>query len=83
VERVQQMGIDAYIDADTEEARAKLGRPLLVIEGPLMAGMEIRPDLVESFGEGGGGENRDVSLDRVGRGGRGGDASAGGQQDGE
>lgn len=27
-------GIDAYIDTDTEEARAKLGRPLAVIEGP-------------------------------------------------
>nr|MCU0687577.1 homocysteine S-methyltransferase family protein [Polyangiaceae bacterium] len=27
-------GIDAYIEADTEEARAKLGRPLAVIEGP-------------------------------------------------
>src|SRR5690242_4310948 len=29
-------GIDTYIDGDTEEARKKLGRPLLVIEGPLM-----------------------------------------------
>ncbi len=29
-------GIDTYIDEDTEEARAKLGRPLAVIEGPLM-----------------------------------------------
>src|SRR6201992_796410 len=34
-------GIDAYIDGDTEEARAKLGRPLLVIEGPLMDGMGV------------------------------------------
>jgi 5-methyltetrahydrofolate--homocysteine methyltransferase len=42
-------GIDAYIDADTEEARAKLGRPLLVIEGPLMAGMGVVGDL---FGAG-------------------------------
>jgi 5-methyltetrahydrofolate--homocysteine methyltransferase len=42
-------GIDAYIDTDTEEARAKLGRPLLVIEGPLMAGMGIVGDL---FGAG-------------------------------
>ncbi len=33
-------GIDAYIEIDTEEARVKLGRPLLVIEGPLMAGHE-------------------------------------------
>ncbi len=42
-------GIDTYIDADTEEARAKLGRPLLVIEGPLMAGMSVVGDL---FGSG-------------------------------
>ena len=42
-------GIDAYIDGDTEEARAKLGRPLLVIEGPLMAGMSVVGDL---FGAG-------------------------------
>ncbi len=42
-------GIDAYIDADTEEARAKLGRPLLVIEGPLMDGMSVVGDL---FGAG-------------------------------
>ena len=42
-------GIDAYIDIDTEEARAKLGRPLAVIEGPLMAGMSVVGDL---FGAG-------------------------------
>ena len=42
-------GIDAYIDIDTEEARAKLGRPLLVIEGPLMDGMGVVGDL---FGAG-------------------------------
>ena len=42
-------GIDDYIDIDTEEARAKLGRPLLVIEGPLMDGMGIVGDL---FGAG-------------------------------
>ena len=42
-------GIDTYIEADTEEARAKLGRPLLVIEGPLMAGMSVVGDL---FGAG-------------------------------
>src|SRR3974390_1495256 len=30
-------GIDNHIEADTEEARQKLGRPLAVIEGPLMA----------------------------------------------
>jgi 5-methyltetrahydrofolate--homocysteine methyltransferase len=42
-------GIDLYIDVDTEEARAKLGKPLSVIEGPLMAGMSIVGDL---FGAG-------------------------------
>jgi 5-methyltetrahydrofolate--homocysteine methyltransferase len=42
-------GIDTYIDADTEEARVKLGRPLAVIEGPLMAGMGVVGDL---FGAG-------------------------------
>jgi len=42
-------GIDAYIEIDTEEARVKLGRPLLVIEGPLMAGMGVVGDL---FGSG-------------------------------
>ena len=42
-------GIDTHIDADTEEARAKLGRPLAVIEGPLMAGMGVVGDL---FGAG-------------------------------
>src|SRR5690606_4344036 len=31
-------GIIDYIDEDTEEARQKYGRPLAVIEGPLMAG---------------------------------------------
>jgi 5-methyltetrahydrofolate--homocysteine methyltransferase len=42
-------GIDAFIEADTEEARAKYGRPLTVIEGPLMAGMSVVGDL---FGAG-------------------------------
>src|ERR1700689_1726132 len=42
-------GIDTYIETDTEEARAKLGRPLLVIEGPLMDGMSVVGDL---FGSG-------------------------------
>jgi 5-methyltetrahydrofolate--homocysteine methyltransferase len=42
-------GIDTFIDIDTEEARLKLGRPLLVIEGPLMAGMSVVGDL---FGSG-------------------------------
>jgi 5-methyltetrahydrofolate--homocysteine methyltransferase len=38
-----------YIEADVEEARQKLGRPLDVIEGPLMDGMKIVGDL---FGAG-------------------------------
>jgi 5-methyltetrahydrofolate--homocysteine methyltransferase len=42
-------GIDTYIEMDAEEARVKLGRPLLVIEGPLMAGMSVVGDL---FGAG-------------------------------
>jgi 5-methyltetrahydrofolate--homocysteine methyltransferase len=42
-------GIDAFIELDAEEARLKLGRPLLVIEGPLMAGMSVVGDL---FGAG-------------------------------
>jgi 5-methyltetrahydrofolate--homocysteine methyltransferase len=42
-------GIDSYIDIDAEEARTKFGRPLLVIEGPLMAGMSVVGDL---FGAG-------------------------------
>jgi 5-methyltetrahydrofolate--homocysteine methyltransferase len=42
-------GIDAFIEIDAEEAYQKLGRPLLVIEGPLMAGMSVVGDL---FGAG-------------------------------
>ena len=42
-------GITEYIDADTEAARLTVERPLHVIEGPLMAGMNIVGDL---FGEG-------------------------------
>jgi 5-methyltetrahydrofolate--homocysteine methyltransferase len=42
-------GIDTFIETDTEEARVKLGRPLLVIEGPLMDGMSVVGDL---FGAG-------------------------------
>ena len=42
-------GIDLYVDADTEEARVKYGKPLSVIEGPLMAGMSVVGDL---FGAG-------------------------------
>jgi 5-methyltetrahydrofolate--homocysteine methyltransferase len=42
-------GIGNYIEEDTEEARAKAERPLHVIEGPLMAGMNVVGDL---FGSG-------------------------------
>jgi 5-methyltetrahydrofolate--homocysteine methyltransferase len=42
-------GIVEHIEADTEEARQKLGRPLNVIEGPLMDGMNVVGDL---FGAG-------------------------------
>lgn len=42
-------GITDYIDADTEEARTRYPRPLDVIEGPLMDGMNIVGDL---FGSG-------------------------------
>jgi len=42
-------GIVDYIEADVEEARQKLDRPLEVIEGPLMAGMNVVGDL---FGSG-------------------------------
>jgi len=42
-------GIADFVEADTEEARQKLGRPLAVIEGPLMAGMNMVGDL---FGAG-------------------------------
>jgi len=42
-------GIVDFIDADTEEARQKLPKPLDVIEGPLMAGMNVVGDL---FGAG-------------------------------
>ena len=42
-------GIDAYIETDTEEARSLSTRPLDVIEGPLMDGMNVVGDL---FGAG-------------------------------
>ena len=42
-------GITDYIDQDTEEARQKYPKPLAVIEGPLMAGMNVVGDL---FGAG-------------------------------
>jgi 5-methyltetrahydrofolate--homocysteine methyltransferase len=42
-------GIDEFVVEDTEEARLGADRPLSVIEGPLMAGMNVVGDL---FGEG-------------------------------
>ncbi|MBS0204626.1 MAG: methionine synthase [Planctomycetes bacterium] len=42
-------GITDFIDADTEDARIKYGKPLEVIQGPLMAGMSVVGAL---FGEG-------------------------------
>ena len=42
-------GIDRWIEEDTEEARQQYERPLEVIEGPLMDGMQIVGDL---FGSG-------------------------------
>ncbi len=42
-------GIIDFVDVDTEEARLKYDKPLQVIEGPLMAGMNIVGDL---FGAG-------------------------------
>ena len=42
-------GIDSWVEADTEEARQQYDRPLQVIEGPLMDGMNIVGDL---FGSG-------------------------------
>jgi 5-methyltetrahydrofolate--homocysteine methyltransferase len=42
-------GIDAFVEADTEECRQKYPRPLDIIEGPLMDGMRVVGDL---FGAG-------------------------------
>ncbi|WP_137785825.1 methionine synthase [Sphingomonas sp. 3P27F8] len=42
-------GIDAYVVEDTEEARLAVSRPIEVIEGPLMDGMNVVGDL---FGSG-------------------------------
>ncbi|HET8645424.1 MAG TPA: vitamin B12 dependent-methionine synthase activation domain-containing protein, partial [Vicinamibacteria bacterium] len=42
-------GVVEHVEADTEEARLKYGRPLAVIEGPLMDGMNVVGDL---FGSG-------------------------------
>jgi len=42
-------GIDAFIELDTEEARKNFKKPIEVIEGPLMDGMNVVGNL---FGEG-------------------------------
>ena len=42
-------GLTDFIDQDVEEARAQYGKPLAVIEGPLMDGMNVVGDL---FGSG-------------------------------
>jgi 5-methyltetrahydrofolate--homocysteine methyltransferase len=53
IEHALVRGIDAYVVEDTEEARAAIaaagGRPIEVIEGPLMGGMNVVGDL---FGSG-------------------------------
>jgi 5-methyltetrahydrofolate--homocysteine methyltransferase len=49
LEHALVQGITEFIETDTEEARVKLGKPLSVIEGPLMNGMNIVGDL---FGSG-------------------------------
>ncbi len=49
IEHALVHGLTDFIEADAEEARQKLGRPLLVIEGPLMDGMRVVGDL---FGAG-------------------------------
>jgi len=49
IEHALVNGITTFIDADTEEARLSVERPLHVIEGPLMDGMNVVGDL---FGSG-------------------------------
>ncbi|RRH73410.1 methionine synthase [Falsigemmobacter faecalis] len=49
IEHALVNGITEFIEADTEEARQNYDRPLHVIEGPLMAGMNVVGDL---FGAG-------------------------------
>jgi len=49
IEHALVKGISSYITEDTEEARKSTSRPLDVIEGPLMDGMNVVGDL---FGEG-------------------------------
>lgn len=49
LEHALVQGVADYIEEDAEEARRLLGSPLAVIEGPLMAGMNVVGDL---FGAG-------------------------------
>jgi 5-methyltetrahydrofolate--homocysteine methyltransferase len=49
IEHALVKGIADFVEVDAEEARVQYGRPLAVIEGPLMAGMNIVGDL---FGAG-------------------------------
>ncbi|MDO6806370.1 B12-binding domain-containing protein, partial [Wenyingzhuangia sp. 1_MG-2023] len=42
-------GINTYVEEDTEAARQQFARPIEVIEGPLMDGMNVVGDL---FGSG-------------------------------
>jgi len=49
IEHALVKGIDAYVIEDTELARQEFDRPIQVIEGPLMDGMNVVGDL---FGEG-------------------------------
>ena len=49
IEHALVHGIADFIEQDAEEARQELGRPLDVIEGPLMKGMQVVGDL---FGDG-------------------------------
>src|SRR6202158_1209865 len=49
IEHALISGITEFIEADTEEARKNAPRPLAVIEGPLMSGMNVVGDL---FGSG-------------------------------
>ena len=49
LEHAMVKGIDAFVVEDTEEARQQFARPIQVIEGPLMDGMNVVGDL---FGAG-------------------------------
>jgi 5-methyltetrahydrofolate--homocysteine methyltransferase len=49
IEHALVKGIDLYVEEDTEEARQAFARPIEVIEGPLMDGMNVVGDL---FGDG-------------------------------